>query len=172
VAVFAVAVVLVAGPAAIGALVLSLEAGLELEELGEKAGFPEKRVVGEHLKFDDACLGVSGPKLFDFGGEEVFLVEAGAAEAPLGIGHFADVAEFGEVVGTEVIDEFGVEGVVVGGVVAGEEHGLGAEAVAEVVLGGAGLPGGGGGSGGLQGVRLIGADLGSGSHKESPGKSG
>jgi hypothetical protein len=93
-------------------------------------------------------------------GEGGFVVLTDAAEAPFGVGHFADEALLGEVAGGEMVGEFGEEGEVFGGVVAGEENGLGAEAVAEVVAGGFLFTGGGDGAGGEFGVELVGGELG------------
>src|SRR5271155_1305370 len=64
---------------------------------------------------------------------------ADAAEAPVGIGHFADETVFGEVVGPEVGGEFGEEFCVFGGVVAGKQDGGGAETVGKTVAGGGDL---------------------------------
>jgi hypothetical protein len=60
---------------------------------------------------------------------------ADAAEKPVGVGHFTDEAKFGEIAGGIVFGEIGEEGLVGGGVVAGEQDGLGTETVAEVVAG-------------------------------------
>jgi hypothetical protein len=85
---------------------------------------------------------------------------AGAAEAPFGVGHFADAAfllEAGGVVfGVEEVEEE----LEFGGIVAGEEDGGGAEAVLEGVAGGGGLAGGGARAGGVLGVGLVGGAAG------------
>jgi hypothetical protein len=96
----------------------------------------------------------------DLAGEGGFVVLADAAESPFGVGHFADEAGFGDVSGGEVVGEFVEEVGVFGEIVTGEEDGLGAETVAEVVAGRDGFAGFGGGAGGEFGVGLVGDDLG------------
>jgi hypothetical protein len=100
----------------------------------------------------------------DLAGEGGFVVLADAAESPFGVGHFADEAGFSEVAGGEVLGEFVKEVGIFGEVVAGEEDGLGAETVTEVVTGRNGFAGFGGGAGGEFGVGLVGSYLGGGGH--------
>jgi len=164
---YAVLVLLVVGPLVVGGVVLALELGFVAQELGEAGGFAVDGVEGEGLEGDGVGAGVEGGEFLDFAGEAGLLVEADAAEAPFGVGHFADLALFGEVVRGEVVGEFFEEGFVFGGTIAVQEDGLGTESVLKVVLGGAGLALGGARSSGVSGVGLVGGDLGSGSHRSS-----
>jgi hypothetical protein len=165
-AVLAVPGVLIARPAAVGAVILAFEFGFVAEELNEIGRVAVEDFVSADFQEQGVGAGLGGLKFLDFGGEEGLLVEAGAAEAPLGVGHFADRSRLGEVGGLEVVVKFGEEGVVFGGVFAGEEHGEGAEAVAKAVKGGAGFTGDGSRAGRVLGIFAIGSDLCKGGHKK------
>ena len=128
-------VALVAGARPIGAVELALKLGLPGAELAEVGALGEELVEGFDLALDGREVRVRGEHLLDLGGDQELLVGACAAEAPLGVGHFAEAALGGEAGGWEGGLELVEEGLVFGGVVAGEEHGLGAEAVAEGVAG-------------------------------------
>src|SRR5580658_9284785 len=97
--------------------------------------------------FVGSGVGVVEGKFGDAAGEGARGTTADAEEAPVGVGHFADAAEFGCVDGSEVSGEAGEEGCVFGGVFAGEEDGFGAGAVLQIIQGRGGLAGVGAGSG-------------------------
>jgi hypothetical protein len=158
---------LLAEPALVSAVVLAFEFGFVRQEFAER-DFAVEGFIGERLEEVGAAGGVVCGEEVDPGGQEDFLMEAHAAEAPFGIGHFPDEALRSEVGGGKVCSEFVEELLVGGGVVAGQEDGLGAETVAEVVLRRASLALGGAGSGGALSVGEVGGDLGGGSHEFVP----
>lgn len=91
--------------------------------------------------------------------DEVGLVMDGAEELPVGDGHVKDAEFFGEPDGGVGELEIGEEGVEGFGAFALDEGRDGLEAVAESVLGGGGLAGGGNGSTGASAIGAGGRDL-------------
>jgi len=153
---------LIVTPFAVGLLVLAFELRFIAQPGGVGgAGFREG-FDGAGREFGGVGVGKPGGEDGDLAGEGRFVVGADAAETPFGVGHFADEAGFGEVGGVEMLGEFEEEGLVFGDVVTGEEDGLGAETVPEIVAGGDFAPGGGDGAGGELGIGSVGRDLGGG----------
>jgi hypothetical protein len=91
-----------------------------------------KTCEGAEVEAGFRKVGELGSNFFEFLPGALLDVAAGAAQAPFGVGHFADAASIGEGGGFEVLREFVEQGLILSGVVAGEEDGLGAEAQAEV----------------------------------------
>lgn len=91
--------------------------------------------------------------------EHAGLGAAEAAQAPLGVGEVADEDFLDGVGGLEEGVEGVEEGLALGGVFAGQQGGLGGEAVAEGVEAGAGLALGGLGAGREPGVAAVGEFL-------------
>ena len=87
-----------------------------------------------------------------------------AALLPVGAEHGIDVESLGGGLGAEVAVVVGDEGVVVGGIFAGDDDGGGVDAVFQGIEAGGGLALGGAGSGGLRRVGAICVDLCGGCH--------
>jgi len=136
--------------------------GLVVEAFGAGA------VAGEGPRFAHQGEGVVGvgAEGFDLGlGEEAKLEGGGGKIEAAAV----FVGVLGKDVHAEVVEELGKLGVVGGG----ESFGVGgAEAVAAVILGGAGLAFRGARAGGTAGVGTVGQDLGNSSHAEPPLPSG
>jgi hypothetical protein len=105
-----------------GALELALELDFPAEQLSEEGVFVVEGFVGADLDEGGRGAGIGGLlEVADAGREEALLVAAGAAEAPLGVGGFADEALLVEVGGLVIGGEFGEKGVVGGRVLRGKE---------------------------------------------------
>src|ERR1035437_7286251 len=96
--------------------------------------------------------------------EEIGLDAPQAALLPIGAEHGSDVEGLGRGLGTELAVVVGGEGVVIGGIFAGDDDGGGVQSVLQGVEAGDGLALDGAGSGGLLGVGPIGGDLSRGCH--------
>jgi len=125
----------------IGAVPGALEGGDLALHAGEEFG---GRGIGEEGG-GQGCAGSFGEE----GAVEVGLDALEAALLPVGAEHGVDVEGFGGGLGTEVAVVVGGEGVVVGGVFAGDDDGGGVDAVFQGIEAGGGLALGGAGSGGL-----------------------
>jgi hypothetical protein len=99
------------------------------------------------------------PGFGEEGAVEVGLDALEAALLPVGAEHGIDVEGLGGGLGAEVAVVVGDEGVVVGGIFAGDDDGGGVDAVFQGIEAGGGLALGGAGSGGLQRVGAICFDL-------------
>jgi len=90
---------------------------------------------------------------------EIGLDAQEAALLPIGAEHGVDVEVFGGGFGAELAVVVGGEGLIIGGIFAGDDEGGGVDAVFESVEAGGGLALGGAGSGRFLRVGLIGRDL-------------
>ena len=161
----AAAVGLVMEPVLIGAVVLALEFRLVAEPGGVRgAGGGPESFDGAGVELSWLGVGILRGKFGDAPGEGIGRAAADATEAPVGVGHFADAAEFGGVGGGEVSGEIGEEGFVFGGIFTREKDGFGAGTVVEIVQRRGGLAGVGAGSGGELRVGLVGEELSGGRH--------
>ena len=107
--------------------------------------------------------GVSG-RFGEDGAEEIGLDALEAALLPIGAEHGTDVEGFGGGLGAELLEVVVGQGVVIGGVFAGDDDGGGVDAVLQGVEAGDGLALDGAGSGRFLGIGLIGRDLSGGCH--------
>ena len=161
----AAAVGLVVQPVLVGAVVLALELRLVAEPGGVRgAGGGPESFDGAGVQVGEFGVRVLRGEFGDAAGEGVGGAASDSAEAPVGIGHFADRAEFGGVGGGEVSGEIGEEGFVFGGIFTREKDGFGAGTVVEIVQRRGGLAGVGAGSGGEPGVGLVSEELSGGRH--------
>jgi hypothetical protein len=124
---------LIGHPFTVGAIVLTLELRFVPHEDSEGVGVSQQVVECAELEVRGVERRIFCSQFFASVGEEYFLVLARAAEAPFGVGHFPDGALLGQIAGSEVVAQFVEHGLVFGRVVAGEQHGLGTESVAETV---------------------------------------
>ena len=107
--------------------------------------------------------GVAG-RFGEDGVVEIGLDALEAALLPIGAEHGIDVEGFGGGLGAVLVVVVGGEGVVIGGVFAGDDDGGGVDAVLQGVEAGGGLALDGAGSGGFLRVGAIGGDLSGGCH--------
>ena len=93
---------LVQSPGLAGAVVLAFEFGFVAEPGGVRAAGLAQGFNGERLEIGRMEAEVLAAEGGHMAGEGRFQVRADAAEAPLGVSHFTDIAEFAEAIGVEM----------------------------------------------------------------------
>jgi hypothetical protein len=131
----------------------------ELEKFFEGCG-----VLALHAGGVEADV-VEGSEVWIIGGEDASFEGGDAEKAPLEVDEFAGERGFDFGGRGEVADDLVGEGLIFGGIFAGQENGLRRESVLEGVLRGDGFGFGGARSGRVLRVEDVGGHLGSGRHR-------
>ena len=132
-------------------------------EGGDLALDADEEFGGGRLGEKGGGEGVAG-RFGEEGVVEVGLDDLEAALVPIGAEHGIDVEGFGGGLGAVLVEVMGDEGLVIGGVFAGDDDGFGVDAMLQGVEAGGGLALDGAGSGGLLRVGAIRVDLCGGCH--------